>query len=130
VRTCFKLRGPSHDEKDTITVWAALRQQGDVADAIPCSTLGVPGNWTGSYENSRGGSGLETLAISRMPTVTGRLVGSRCHGKRLGNSMFFWKEHRSSVIIMSSVTLPMALVLNYLPTTADERYTGQSTLSA
>lgn len=111
--------------------WAQLRRQRQVADAIPDPRLELSGNWTGTYLNSQGGSGRETLAISEnADELRGVWSGVNVRGERLGNAMYFLKgsSGQRHYHVIGHVANGR-LVLHYSATEGDKRYTGRSALS-
>ncbi len=110
--------------------WSNLAKKGAVADAVRDPRSEFSGNWTGSYENSRGGSGAETLELSENSgSLQGVWSGVAVTGERLGNSSFYLegKLGQRTYRVIGRVAKGQ-LTLNYSATAADERYIGWSTL--
>jgi hypothetical protein len=110
---------------------AALRRSGEVPDPVWDPRAEFAGNWTGSYENSGGGSGVETLELSEQDDqLMGNWSGVRVSGERIGPATFYLAgtlgERKYRVV--GRVTKGR-LALNYSATTGSERYVGWSTLA-
>jgi len=110
--------------------WAQLDRQGEVVGAIRDQRAEFTGNWTGSYENSRGGSGNETFAVTEnADELKGVWSGVDVSGERLGNAMFFLEgtsgNRRYHVV---GYVAEARLVLDYSATNGNEHYWGRSTL--
>jgi hypothetical protein len=111
--------------------WSTLLKQGAVAEAVRDPREEFSGNWTGSYENSAGGSGTETLELTENAEgLKGVWSGVEVTGERLGNASFYLqgKLGQRNYRVLGRVAKGQ-LVLNYSATTANERYTGWSTLA-
>ena len=110
--------------------WSNLVRQGAVADAPRDPRSEFSGSWTGTYENSRGGSGAETLELSENAGILqGVWSGVRVTGERLGNSSFYLegKLGQRTYRVIGRVA-EGRLVLNYSAVAEEEQYVGWSML--
>ena len=111
--------------------WSSLVKKGAVADALRDPRSEFSGNWTGSYENSRGGSGAETLELSEnSDSLRGVWSGVTVTGERLGNASFYLagKLGQRTYHVLGRVAKGQ-LALSYSAAADDERYVGWSTLN-
>jgi hypothetical protein len=110
--------------------WADLVRQGEVTEAVRPARVDFSGDWTGSYENSREGTGEETLDITeRAGKLQGVWSGVDVTGERLGNATFYLEGKLGTRFYrVVGRVLKDVLVLDYAATEGRERYVGWSTL--
>jgi hypothetical protein len=110
--------------------WATLLRKGDVASTSRGPRAEFSGKWTGTYENSRSGSGPETLELAE---TAGGLKGVwsdvAVTGERLGNASFYLagKSGQRTYRVVGRITQG-ELRLDYSAMGEDEPYFGWSTL--
>ena len=110
--------------------WANLARKGPVSEALRDPRTEFSGNWTGSYENSRGGTGEESLDLSEnSDRLKGVWSGVAVTGERLGNASFYLegKLGQRTYRVLGRVAKGQ-LVLNYSASAEHERYVGWSQL--
>ena len=111
--------------------WAELGRDGKVLDAVRDPRVEFDGRWTGTFENSRGGQGNETLNVTENAgKLGGDWSGVSVTGERLGDAMFFLEGQsgKRQYRVIGHVT-NQRLVLDYSATSGNDRYVGRSMLS-
>ena len=111
--------------------WTRFSREGQIAAAPRSPRSEFAGRWLGSYENSRSGSGKETLELTEK---AGHLQGDwsdvRVRGERLGTSVFYLEgasgERKYRVV---GRVHESQLRLDYSATEGDDRYFGWSILN-
>jgi hypothetical protein len=109
---------------------ATMRRSGDASAPTMDSQAEFSGAWVGTYENSRAGSGAETLSlVERSGQLEGDWSGVDVSGERLGPTSFYLegKLGTRTYHIVGRIAKGR-LTLNYSASSESEQYFGWSTL--
>lgn len=118
------------NEHGTYYGWARLARAGEVPSTPRGRRADFAGNWAGTYENSRSGSGPETLELAESAAqLEGVWSGVAVKGERLGDNSFYLQgiSGKRSYRVVGRVT-QAALQLDYSATQGTQRYFGRSSL--
>jgi|GEM_PF-325139 hypothetical protein len=110
---------------------AQLSQQVESLNPTGDARFEFAGNWTGTYENSLGGSGSENLTLTEnAEQLHGVWSGVDVSGERLGDATIFLEGAlRQRHYRIVGHVIEGRLILDYIATTSNEYYHGRSTLN-
>lgn len=116
--------------KAKYTGWSILQQGGAVDTPRRDPWAKFTGKWSGTYTNSRGGVGDDTLTLSETGgQLRGVWSGLTVNGERLGNATFSLTATQEDVRYRVIGRVDRGyLILTYSATGKGPRYTGRSTL--
>lgn len=130
-RLMLEYRAQANDED--YQGWAVFQQTGNVASITREAHADFAGSWSGTFENSAGGAGDDTLELAETDdgTLSGKWSGLAVTGERLGNASFYLTARRGdlSYRLVGHVQKGQ-LTLGYSATSKKTHYTGQAVLTS
>jgi hypothetical protein len=120
----------AHGDRKPYAGWVTLQRDGAVESVQRDPPARFAGQWSGTYANSKGGVGEDTLRLAENAgKLSGDWSGLAVKGERLGNATLYLTAERGEIRYRLIGRLSEGqLILSYSATSKTTRYTGSSML--